>query len=166
MIFSEIPNPDCNFRGLFDDCEKFLLKEKYLDDFFRLIKNDLFNYKINVEAELLQHIKLMKESGVEEIHIFQLMNIFKEKIIIYKSEKEKNFDFSKYFESIIEEHIDIMKIDQKILNEKMSVLNLNKKELEIKILAAKFSHLEVEKNRLKEEIIILKKEYFRISNLL
>lgn len=163
MIFFETPNFECNFRVLFDECEKFLLKDNFLEEFFNIIKSDIFNCKINVEAEFVQHIKLLKECGVDDVHVFKLMNIFKEKLMIFKGEREKNFDCSKYFEQIIESHIDINKVDQKILNENMALLNLNKKEFRTKILIEKISHQESEKNSLKEEIIKLKNEYSKLK---
>lgn len=146
LTFSETPNPNCNFRKVFDQCEMFLVGNNLLKDLFDFISNDILgrNYKIDVEAELLQHIKFLKMYKIDNLEILNLILLFKEKVLQYKTEREAKFDSASYLERLIEDHIDVMKIDQKKLNFYLGRLDLKQKDFEIKVLKEKLAQLETQ----------------------
>ena len=148
FTFQDIPNSNSKFRLILDDCQRFLLTEKFYEEFFAFFNGELFTYKVDVEAELLHHIILIKEVSTEEGLILHLMHIFKEQLLVFKREKGIDFDHSIFFEKVIEANIDLSKIDQKTFNEYKVKLNVRNKDFEMKILAQKISFFEHEKNKL------------------
>lgn len=158
IVFQKDSDTIGDLRLLFDDCERFLLKGKFFDEFFDIAINEVLKKKINIENELLHHIELMKEAEIESVYILKLLHYFIEKLDFFKKQNDKDFDCSKYFAKLIELHIDFRKIDKKIFDENIALLNLDKKEFESKRLEKQIAFLESESKTLREEMNIFKKE--------
>ena len=158
FIFIQTSNEECNIKGVFEECEIFLLKNNYVDDYLSFYAQDYFfnaNASMNLEEELLKKIEIMNDKKINGLNIIKLLLLFKDNLIKLKTKNEINFDFKVYAEKLIEKFVKLNEMDPQALNELLSKLELNTKDFKIKILNERISHFENEVVNLKQRYIII-----------
>ena len=143
---------------IIDKCYSFLIKNNHIEQFSALFDKEFFlkfSESILMEEIFENLLKMLKKFKVFNEIFFLFISIFKEALINYYQQKDRNFNEKAYLTKIFEENLDIKQIDIKNMD---FFQNMKTKDFIVKVLQKNILENQHKILQLSNENIALRKD--------
>ena len=156
-------------ENLIGECEKYLIQKKHFKEYLKQFKKDFFDkMPAFIEDIFYSSTKLLKDFKAPDETIVDLIFLFKDALIDYKTKRNENFDRKKYFHEILNKSFPLRETVEfylsKLTGDKTNLDKTNLEKVDFKMnLKVKLMEAQVNIKELKEETKSLKSSLEKIT---
>lgn len=156
-----------SIKEVFDKCEDYLLRQNCIEEFLSFYSHHYFAFTqdSDVEKDLFNQLRLMKQHNIDGIHLLKFVTLFKDRLLLQKNENDIQFDFKAYFEKILKKYIKLADIEERYLNKAFERLGLDADDFKLNIANEKITDLEMRECQSKETISMLQTQITHVQKM-